>query len=130
MGDVPLVTNQVEINLLAMDALYDGTLAQSERLCVRPMAWSPLGGGRLFDSANEAGARILKTMEAMRSKYNGVGDDALAFAWVMTHPSRPIPVIGTNRLERIQSAAKTGDIQIERHDWYPLWGAAKGESVP
>ncbi len=130
MGDVPLVTNQVEINLLAMDALYDGTLAQAERLRVRPMAWSPLGGGRLFDPGNPAGTRILKAMEAMRPSYNGANDDALAFAWVMAHPSRPIPVIGTNRLERIESTAKAGGIRMTRHDWYTLWEAAKGESIP
>jgi predicted oxidoreductase len=130
MGDVPLVTNQVEINLLAMDTLYDGTLSQCERLHTRPMAWSPLGGGRLFDPSNPAGVRILKAMEAMRSRYNGANDDALAFAWVMAHPSRPIPVIGSNRIERITSTAKAGSIQMERQDWYALWEAAKGESVP
>ncbi len=126
----PLVTNQVEISLLEMTALYDGTLSQCEQLRTRPMAWSPLGGGRLFDPDNPASARIRECMEKMRSRYDDAEDDALAFAWVMAHPSKPLAVIGTNRVERIRSTARAAEIILDRQDWYALWEAAKGESVP
>ncbi|NNE93887.1 MAG: aldo/keto reductase [Verrucomicrobiales bacterium] len=130
MGERNLVTNQIEISLLHMDPLYDGTLAQLEQLYIRPMAWSPLAGGRLFDPENEAGVRIRKCMDEMRDRYEGADDDALAFAWVMNHPSRPVSIIGTNKIDRIKSQAKAGDIQMDRQDWYALWSAAKGHPIP
>ncbi|MCB1242460.1 MAG: aldo/keto reductase [Akkermansiaceae bacterium] len=128
--EAPVVTNQVEVSLLHMDALDDGTLAQCEQSRIRPMAWSPLGGGRLFDPNNESGVRIRKCMDEMRGRYGDAEDDALAFAWVMAHPSKPVPIIGSNQEKRIRSQASAAGIKMERQDWYALWSAAKGHGVP
>lgn len=126
----PLVTNQVELSLLHMDALHDGTLAQCEQRGIRPMAWSPLAGGRLFDPENAAAIRVRECMAKIRDKYHGADDDALAFAWAMAHPSRPVAIIGSNRPDRIRSQAQAAQILLERQDWYALWEAAKGHSIP
>jgi len=56
--------------------------------------------------------------------------DQLAYAWIMAHPSTPLPILGTNKLERIQAAAKAASIRLEREDWYALWVAAKGHGIP
>lgn len=128
--DRPLATNQVEISLFNMDALYDGTLAQCERHKTRPMAWSVLGGGELFSAGNPAAARIRQAMEEMRDRYEGAGDDALATAWVMRHPSRPIAITGSNKMVRIESQARAAAIELDRQDWYALWSAAKGHPIP
>lgn len=125
-----LVTNQIEVHLLNMAALYDGSLHQCERLRIRPMAWSPMAGGRLFDPNDEAAARVRATCAELAEKYDGAGVDTLAFAWLLEHPSGMIPVIGTNQLERIASAAKSAEIRLDRQDWYDLWQAAQGQSVP
>ena len=126
----PPATNQVEINLLTMDALYDGTLNQCEQHNVRPMAWSPLGGGRLFDADDEAAARIRAKMDELSPKYGDAKYDALAIAWVLAHPSRPVGILGTNKIRRIQSAAKAATIKLKHEDWYALWTASKGHSIP
>lgn len=126
----PLVTNQIEFNLLHMDSLVDGTLHQCEKLGILPMAWSPLAGGRLLDPGNPAAARLAAAAQAMTSRTNGASLEQLAYAWIMAHPSRPLPIIGTNKLERIQSAAKAVDIVLEREDWYALWEAAQGRKIP
>ncbi len=128
--DKPLVTNQIEVSLLNMGALYDGTMTQCEQLRIRPMAWSPLGGGSLFDSENEAATRIQKTMDEISPKYGGAGYDALAFAWVMSHPSQPVTIIGSNKIERVESQASASEIELDRQDWYALWSAAKGCPIP
>lgn len=125
----PLVTNQVEISLLAMEALYDGTLTLCEKEKIRPMAWSVLGGGGLFDGSERA-KRIGDAFDAMRERYDGAGNDALATAWVMAHPSRPLAITGSNRISRIESQARAAAIDLERQDWYALWSAAKGHPVP
>jgi predicted oxidoreductase len=126
----PLATNQVEFNLLHIDPIYDGTLTQCEELGIMPMAWSPLAGGRLFDPANEAGQRVVKAVEAMAPRYGGAGLEQLAYAWILAHPSRPLPIIGSNRIERIRAAAAAVDIVLQREDWYALWQAAQGRRVP
>ena len=94
------------------------------------MAWSPMAGGRLFDPENEAAERIRATCAELSEKYGGASVDQFAFAWLLAHPSGMVPVIGTNKLERIDSAAKSAEIQLDRQDWYALWQAAKGHSVP
>ena len=51
---VPLVTNQLEISVLEMSALHDGTVGQCQVNGLAPMAWSPLGGGSLFRGDDDA----------------------------------------------------------------------------
>lgn len=125
-----LVTNQIEFSLLCPAALDGGTLAQCEQKHTRPMAWSPLGGGRLFDPSNEAGQRVRQCMAGLRDKYDGADDAALAFAWIMAHPSKPLVILGSNRPERIRSTAQAASIQLDRQDWYALWQASHGYPVP
>lgn len=125
-----LVTNQVEISLLKRDSLDDGTLDQCMLQGIRPMAWSPLGGGALFtDAGNEDVQRILKVGEPLCEKYS-CKMDHLLYAWLLRHPAGILPVTGTSKLERIKTAKKSLDIHLEREDWYKLLEAAVGEQVP
>lgn len=128
--DQPLVTNQVEFSLLHMDPIYDGTADQCQRHRILPMAWSPLGQGRLMKKDDPAAARVQAKAAELSAKYDDATIDQLAYAWLMAHPSCPLPIIGTNKLERIQSVAKAATIQLDREDWYGLWEAAKGHGVP
>lgn len=128
--DQPLVTNQIEFSLLCMDPIYDGTADQCQRLRIRPMAWSPLGGGRLFDESNEAARRVRAKAKDLSAKYSGATVDQLAYAWIVAHPSGALPVIGTNKLDRIEATAKAAAIKLEREDWYALWEAAQGRQIP
>ena len=126
----PLVTNQIEFNLLHMEPILDGTLHQCEKLGILPMAWSPLAGGRLFNADEPAAARLAAAALEMSERTRGATLEQLAYSWILAHPSQPLPVIGTNKLERIQSAAKSVDIVLQREDWYALWQAAQGRKVP
>lgn len=126
----PLVTNQLEFHLLHMDPNYDGTFDQCQKLQVRPMAWSPLAGGRLFDATNEAAHRLAAEAARLADKYQGATLEQLAYAWILAHPAQALPVIGTNKVERIESAVQAAGIQLEREDWFALWEAAKGHKIP
>ena len=126
----PLATNQLEFHLLHMDPIYDGTFDQCQELGVQPMAWGPMAGGRLFDKTNEAAARLAQTAADLSSKYNDATLEQFAYAWIMAHPSRPLPVIGTNKIERIESAVRSTDIQLKQEDWYAFWVAANGYDIP
>ena len=126
----PLVTNQIEFNLLHMEPITDGTLHQCEKLGILPMAWSPLAGGRLFNADEPAAARLAAAVKEMEERTQGATLEQLAYAWILAHPSQPLPVIGTNKLDRIQSATKAVDIVLQREDWYALWQSAQGRKVP
>jgi predicted oxidoreductase len=128
--DQPLVTNQVEFSLLHMAPIYDGTGDQCQRLRVHPMAWSPLGGGRLMKPVGEAESRIHQCCEQLSAKYGNASVSQLAHAWILAHPSQPLAVIGTNKPDRIRETAAAAEIQLEREDWYALWEAAQGNPIP
>jgi predicted oxidoreductase len=126
----PLVTNQLEYHLLHMEPIYDGTFNQCEKLHLLPMAWSPLASGRLFDPTNASAQRIAAYVKENSGRFQGASLEQVAYAWIMAHPSRPLPVIGTNKIERIQSAAQSCDMVLDREDWFALWEAAQGRRIP
>jgi len=128
LGQAP-ATNQVEISLLHMDAIHDGTLDQCQLAGIHPMAWSPLAGGRLFDPGNESAVRTLSALTQIGAEY-GVTPEQVALAWVAMLPSQPQVVIGTNQLDRIKDAAGSSELELTRTQWYQLWGAAQGRRVP
>jgi predicted oxidoreductase len=125
----PLVTNQLELSPLQMNALDDGTLDQAQQLGLRPMVWSPLGGGLLFTGEDEQAVRVRAEMAAIATRY-GISLTTLAFAWVLRHPSRPHPITGTGRMEGLRDAVAALDVQLDAEDWYAIWTASKGHSVP
>ena len=122
--DVPVATNQVELSLLHMDAITDGTLDQCQAAGVHPMAWSPLAGGSLFSHTE-----LMDALTAMAGEYSASAEQ-LALAWVANLPSRPQVIIGSNQLDRIRAAAQSHSIQLARQDWYRLWTAAQGRDIP
>jgi predicted oxidoreductase len=126
---VPLVTHQVELHPLRLEPFLDGTLDQCLQRRISPMAWSPLAGGRLVRGQGEAEVRVLAVLQELASKY-GAEPDQLLFAWLLRHPSRIIPVLGTNRPERITSAARALSVQLEVQDWFAVWSASTGREVP
>lgn len=128
--DTGLLTNQVEFHLLNMEPITDGTFDLCQQHRMRPMAWSPLAGGKLFEKNNPAAGRLASVAASLSAKYGGASLEQLAYAWVMGHPSRPIPVVGTNKVERIESAVKAVSLKLEREDWFALWVAARGHNIP
>lgn len=125
----PLVAHQIELSPLQMDALDDGTLDQAQQLGVRPMAWSPLGGGRLFDDADPQAVRLRAGMAPIAARL-GISLATLAYAWILRHPSRPHPITGSGRIEGLREAVAALDVQLEPEDWYAIWTASQGRPVP
>ena len=120
-----LVTNQVELHPLHVAPLHDGTLDQAQRLGFRPMIWSPLAGGRLVaEPGDDAAARRVQA-EAHR-----VSPTAMALAWLMRHPARPVPVTGSRRIEAMKDAVAALGVQLDRESWHALWQAGQGVEVP
>jgi len=128
--DFPLVTNQVEASVLHLDALHDGTLDQCQRLGIAPMAWSPLGGGRLFRGEDRQAARVYQALTEVGEQLGNASPDQVALAWLLRHPARILPVLGTGKVERIRQATQAGTLQLSREQWFTIWSASTGVEVP
>ncbi len=125
-----LVTNQVEINPLKFEVAHDGTLDQMQMLRTRPMAWSCLAGGSIFSGDSEQAVRVRNELEAIRTEVGASSIDQVIYAWVRRLPSKPIPIIGSGKIERVQAAVEALDIELTREQWYRVWVASKGHGVP
>ncbi len=126
----PLVTNQVEINPLNFEVAHDGTLDQMQTLRVRPMAWSCLGGGSIFTGDTEQAVRVRNELEMIREEVGANSIDEVIYAWVRRLPSKPMPIIGSGKIERVHSAVNALNIELTREQWYLVWVASKGHGVP
>ncbi len=152
--EAPIVSNQIAISLLRLDPIYegaaggsatseaagtdsgDGVLDQCLEMSITPLAYSPLGGGWLSgrrDVPADAPPMIARTLAALREMapaYNDATPGQLALAWLLAHPAKIIPLVGSNSPEHIQEAADAATITLSRTDWYKLWTAARGIAVP
>lgn len=132
----PLATLQPEFSALAVEPAFDGVLDAAMSRQMTPLAWSPLGGGRL---ASDAAARHTAEGERLNrvtakldelAKRDGVSRVAVALAFVMRHPSRPIPIVGTQSPERIATANEALRVNLSRADWYAIVVASQGAQLP
>jgi predicted oxidoreductase len=121
----PLVTNQIEISLLHHAPFTNGDIAFHQKNGQPPMAWSPLGGGALFDTKLSG---LHGALQNIATEHN-VEIAAVAVAWLLAHPARILPVLGTNNLDRIARIGDAANIQIDRETWFDLYTHALGHEV-
>jgi predicted oxidoreductase len=124
---IPVSANQVECSLTSEKAMYDGTLDDCITKKRVAMAWSPLGS--YFRESNERTKRIKKVMGPFKEKYQ-LNEDQLILAWLMKHPARIHPVVGTTNMDRLTDGMKASKINIELEDWFTLLTASQGHKVP
>ena len=121
-----LATNQIEMSLIANQSFTNGDLAYLQEFGVKPMAWSPLAGGALFDDAH---ADLQKAMNEIAARHD-VDITAVAVAWLLAHPAQILPVMGTNNLDRIARISDALKVNLTREDWFKLYECANGAEVP
>ena len=134
---MPLIVNQVEIHLGRLDCLEDGTLDQCLRDDITPVSWSPLAGGWLGDGGRvepddprATGLRALLDLLDVKSRQYGVSRAVLSLAWLLKHPSRIIPIVGSTDPARIRDAVKADGLELSREDWYGILVAARMQALP
>ncbi|MBA6252214.1 aldo/keto reductase family oxidoreductase [Colwellia sp. MB3u-55] len=131
--DLPLLVNQIEINIHNVDALNDGTLDQCQQDKLSPIAWCPLGGvaysawGNTFSVEDEQ--RIAEELTSQAQVYN-CQPWQIILAWLLKHPAKIFPIIGSTTPERIIAAKVALELNYSREDWYRLFEARNGKAVP
>ncbi|WP_298320858.1 aldo/keto reductase family oxidoreductase [uncultured Aquimarina sp.] len=125
----PLQTNQIEISPLQLSPFIDGSLDQCIKHDIKPMAYSTLAGGKFFSKQPEKSVvRINEVVNRLIQKYDVPADQILT-AWLLKHPSGIVPVMGSTKISRIQSAVNSLSLQITDEEWFEIWEASAGEEV-
>jgi predicted oxidoreductase len=125
-----MTVSQIELSVLSLELLHDGTVDQCLQRGIAPMAWSPLGGGRIFQDSDERTVRVRDALDVVGWELDGVPRDQVALAWVLTHPARIIPVLGSGKVERIRRAAQAKALRLSHAQWFAIWSASTGMPVP
>lgn len=129
----PLLANQVEFNLDRIDVLLDGTLDQCLECGISPQAWCPIGGVGYPAWGKQASPAQWKLVQAeLDRQATRLGTDRVGvnLAWLLRHPARIMPLIGSTTPERIRAALAAVTLAYGRDDWYNLFEARRGHAVP
>ena len=123
---VPLVTNQIEISVNEISAFENGILDQLMSKGLRPTAWSVMGS--YFSDQSDENIRIKKVIVELCDKYNAE-ENQILLAFILKHPSKIIPVIGTSKAETIITLSQTLQIDLDLEDWFRILESIKGKEV-
>ncbi|MET0320932.1 MAG: aldo/keto reductase [Duganella sp.] len=125
---IALATNQVEFSPLCLAPMFDETFDGLQDLGVAPMVWSPLAGGRLFNSDEPAAQRVRARIEQIANELDRPFT-SVVFAWIMQLPSRPIGLTGSGRIEAVAQAVEATQFTLTRSQWFEILRAARGHEV-
>ena len=128
-SSIPIVSTQPELSPLRIEPIENGELDQAMAMDMAVLAWSPLGGGRIGDPTNEREQNVAAVLSGVAAAH-GVSRTAAAYSWIMAHPARPIPIVGSQNPARIAEAADAFKVVWTRADWYSVLVAARGVPLP
>jgi predicted oxidoreductase len=122
--------NQIEISPFELSSFTDGTLDQCMLEGIIPMAWSPMGGGKLFaHSSDPKSLNLRERLSVVAKKYDWSLDEMI-YLFLLHHPSDIRPVVGSSKIDRIKIAVDSMHTIISDAQWFEIWTAATGVDVP
>ncbi len=145
----PLVANQMELSIL-QSGLMESVISCNQRPPNYPngveglveycrlkgmnlQAWRVLSNGVLSGKTLENPApNVAETaalVKTLAEKYQ-TSLEAIVLAWILKHPAKISPVIGTINPKRVALCAQSTDIELSREDWYALFASGRGKSMP
>ncbi len=127
-NEVEISYNQIELSIVHLKPFLDGTLDNCLQNKIRPMAWSPLGGGVLSEDEHPRFRSIFSTAQELAEKYQ-TGINQILIAFLLKHPTNILPVVGTTKIERLLQVKEASNIILENEDWFKLYAASTGEDV-
>ena len=125
-----LVTNQVELSPVCLEHFDNGNIDFFLRERIHPMAWSPMAGGKLLHPKDEKGIRVLSALQQVADELNLQPVEKVICAWLLKHPTRMMPVIGSGNLSHIRHAVDALQAEMSLEQWYIIYNASKGEELP
>lgn len=126
---VPIASTQPEFSALALDPIRSGLLDQAMTIDLAVLAWSPLARGTLMEPRDARATEVAALLDR-KAEETGVDRSAAALSWIMAHPARPIPIVGSQRPERIALIPQALKPRWTRAEWYAVLQASMGERLP
>lgn len=128
--DAPLVTNQIEISPYQLEHFENGNIDFLQTQKIKPMAWSPLAGGAILKPNTAQEQRIYKALKEVGEALSLPTVDAVAYSWLLSHPSQILPIIGTHKIERIKHAIVALNKKMTAAQWLKIYIAITGKELP
>ena len=125
-NSVPVTANQIEFSLTKNEAMFNGTLDKMLQEGIQTMSWSPLGA--VFKDETAQTKRIKAVLKKLTKKYE-ISEDVILLAFILKHPAKVAPVVGTTNKERILNANSALNIHLELQDWFEMLAASQGYEV-
>lgn len=126
---LPLASLQPELSPLELAPVETGLLDLAMERDHAVLAWSPLGGGRIGSPEDDRSKAVAAAVDVV-AEQAGVSRAAAAYAWIMAHPVRAIPIVGTQNAARIGEIADVYKVRFTRQSWYDVLIASRGERLP
>lgn len=120
---VKLETNQIEVATTETKAFFDGTLDQMKSKNLRPQAWSVMGS--YISNENKDLTKVIKSL----AEQHNVEEDLILLSFILKHPSKIFPIVGTTNIKRIKNYKKAFDIHLNTEDWFKILEASRGKEV-
>jgi len=128
--DDKLVTNQLEISPYCLEHFANHNMDFLLREQVYPMAWSPLAGGSIFSPKDERAQILVNTIRDIAHELDIIEPEVVIYAWLLKHPARIMPVVGSGRPKRVKLAVDSLAVEMSLEQWYRIYIAGKGEELP
>ena len=144
---MPIIANQLEMSLGFRDWIEDGitthsaanrnlgytpgTLEYCMQNDIQLQAWGSLAKGKYTGAptANDSEQATANLVSKLAAEYQTT-KEAIVLGWLMRHPAKIAPVLGTTNLSRIAASHQAMDVQLTREHWYALFESARGQEVP
>jgi predicted oxidoreductase len=124
-----LITNQIELSPYNLEHFDNGNIDFLIQNNVKPMAWSPLAGGKLLTETNDKALRIQKVLAKIAKQKNDAAIEEIAYSWLLKHPVEIIPIVGSGKFERLTYAVNALQIDLSTEEWFEIYQAIIGKPV-
>ncbi|MDD6395302.1 MAG: aldo/keto reductase [Firmicutes bacterium] len=122
-----LVTNQIECNPCCFEHFNSGMIDFLTADSIHPMIWSPLAGGSIFTSNEEKFIRVRNKLNEIAYRHQ-TSAASIAYAWLLYHPVKGMPISGSGKVERLNEAVNALDVKLKHYEWYEIY-LASGQQI-
>ena len=89
-----------------------------------------LAGGQIFTGDTPQLVRLRKVISEIADEIGADSVDQVIYQWILNMPSKPIIIIGSGKMARLESALNSQKLTLSREQWYRIWVASTGRNVP
>jgi predicted oxidoreductase len=127
-----MIDSGLHVNMQSNPSIdRDGSILEYCRLNdITIQAWSPFLYG-FFEGVflgNDKFPELNKAIDTLAA-VKGVPTAAIAIAWILRHPARIQPIVGTTNPGRLRDICMASGVELSRQEWYQIYKAA-GNTLP